>query len=125
MKRIAKVVLVILIIIVIIIAVLFLFLLWASKQPAVKEDYYKTTETGGRIEAKYTALGSYEVSYYEEETNTAYRKFRVWYPSELESSDKAYPLVVMANGTGIPSSKYEAIFKHLASWGIYRNRQRR
>ncbi len=118
MKRIMKVLLIVVIIIVIIIAALFLFLLWASKQPAVKENYYKESETGGIIEAKYTALGTYEVSYYEKETDAAYKKFKVWYPAELETESEKYPLVVMANGTGVPASKYEAIFNHLASWGF-------
>ena len=93
-------------------------MLWASKQPAVKEKYYETVTTGGEIEAKYTALGTHEVGYYEKETDAAYKQFCVWYPAELETENKKYPLVVMVNGTGVPASKYEAIFTHLASWGF-------
>lgn len=118
MKRMMKVLFIMILAAAMIFAALVLFLLWAGKQPAVKETYYKTTETGGAIEAAYTARGSYEVSYYEQETDAAYRKFRVWYPAELEEGGKTYPLVVMANGTGVPASKYEAIFTHLASWGF-------
>ena len=118
MKRMMKVLFIMILAAAMIFAALVLFLLWAGKQPAVKETYYKTTETGGAIEAAYTARGSYEVSYYEQETDAAYRKFRVWYPAELEEGGKTYPLVVMANGTGVPASKYVAIFTHLASWGF-------
>ena len=118
MKRFMKVLMIIAIVIIAVIAILFLLLLWASKQPAVKENYYETVKTGGEIEAKYTALGTYEVGYYEKETDTTYKKFRVWYPAELENETKEYPLVIMVNGTGVPASKYEAIFNHLASWGF-------
>lgn len=44
--------------------------------------------------------------------------FKVWYPTEMDNSDMTYPLVVMANGTGVKASRYEAIFDHLASWGF-------
>ena len=118
MKRMGKVLLIVLIAAAVIAAALFFFLLWAGRQPAVKEDYYKTTATGGEIEAKYTAPGAYEVSCYEKEIDAVYQKFRVWYPAGLEAGSKMYPLVVMANGTGVPASKYEAIFRHLASWGF-------
>ncbi len=97
---------------------LVLLLLWASKQPAAPKDYTQTVATGGEIEATYTALGAHEVAYFEEATDADYQKFRVWYPTELETRDKAYPLVVMVNGTGVPASKYEAVFEHLASWGF-------
>ena len=38
----------------------------------------------------------------------------------MENGDNkaTYPLVVMANGTGVKASKYQPIFKHLASWGF-------
>ncbi len=118
MKKMIKVLLIVAIVIITVIAALLLFLLVASKQPAVKENYCETTATGGEIEANYTTLGSYIVSYYEKETDAAYKKFRVWYPDELKTSTKTYPLVVMVNGTSVPASKYEAIFIHLASWGF-------
>lgn len=83
------------------------------------KNYWKYAKTGGDIEAKYTALGSYEVSYLEfDSENETCKKYEVWYPSEMEDTDKAYPLVVMANGTGITASKYKEVFKHLASWGF-------
>lgn len=36
-------------------------------------------------------------------------KFTVYYPSELETSDKRYPVIVMCNGSGTPLSKYPAV----------------
>lgn len=83
------------------------------------ENYWKYAKTGGDIESKYTALGPYEVSYLEfDSENEIYKKHEVWYPSEMKDTDKTYPLVIMANGTGIKSSQYKEVFKHLASWGF-------
>lgn len=82
-------------------------------------NYWEYNETGGEIEAKYTALGSYEVSsieFYAE--NETYQKYEVWYPSDMKDSDNTYPLVIMANGTGVKASQYKEVFKHLASWGF-------
>lgn len=117
MKIIKKILIAIGIIILILIVAVIILLWIVSKQPAVKDNYYELTETSLPLEAKYTALGQYEVSYAEfEAENETYKKYEVWYPTEMETSDNAYPLVVMANGTGVPASKYPAVFRHLASW---------
>lgn len=82
-------------------------------------NYWKYTETAGEMEAKYTALGSCEVSTAEWNADgKAWQKYEVWYPSEMKDSNSTYPLVIMANGTGIKASQYQAVFKHLASWGF-------
>lgn len=82
------------------------------------ENYWNYAETGGDIEAKYTALGACEVSYAEFNADgKVWKKYEVWYPSEMEDG-ATYPLVVMANGTGTKASQYKAVFKHLASWGF-------
>ena len=81
--------------------------------------YWKFIETTMPIETKYTALGGYDVSYTEfEAENDTYKKYEVWYPSEMKESSSTYPLVIMANGTGVPASKYKSVFNHLASWGF-------
>ncbi len=36
----------------------------------------------------------------------------------MKGSNKQYPLVVFANGTGVPFQEYSPILKHLASWGF-------
>lgn len=83
------------------------------------ENYYKFVKTDKPIEAKYTALGTNKVSSVEFEAgNDIFKKYEIWYPSEMKESSSAYPLVVMVNGTGITASKYKAVFKHLASWGF-------
>jgi len=81
--------------------------------------YFKRTVASGKLEKKYTALGSYETAYAEYRSeDERVGKYEIWYPRELESSDIKYPVVVVANGTGIPASSYQAFFRHLASWGF-------
>lgn len=101
-----------------VIGVVILFVI-AVMQPAVKEGYYEKVKTDLPLEQKYTAKGEYEVSSVTfKSDNKKIEAFKVWYPAELEHTDHTYPLVVMANGTGVKASKYEAVFDHLASWGF-------
>lgn len=46
------------------------------------------------------------------------KKYTIYYPSELETSDKKYPMVLLVNGTGGKATKYEPLLKQLASWGF-------
>jgi pimeloyl-ACP methyl ester carboxylesterase len=81
--------------------------------------YYDYATPAGEVEKKYTALGSYDVSYVEFDAgNEIYNKYEIWYPTEMEASEKLYPLVVMVNGTGSTASTYKQVFQHLASWGF-------
>lgn len=81
--------------------------------------YHENATTGGDIEKKYSALGSYDVSHVEFDAKTAaYGKYAIWYPGTLESGDNKYPVVIWANGTGSTSSTYTAFLTHLSSWGF-------
>ncbi|MBS1363607.1 MAG: alpha/beta hydrolase [Bacilli bacterium] len=82
------------------------------------KNYWKYAKPYGEIEKTYTALGSYEVSIAEYNSNNSYKKYEVWYPTEMNSNSNKYPLVIMANGTGVKASQYKEVFKHLASWGF-------
>lgn len=92
----------------------------AMNEPMVKENYYNTAHAVGTLEKKYTKLGKNEVHFAEfNSTEKLYKKYKVWYPSVLEqNSNMAFPIVIFANGTGIPFSKFSPIFEHLASWGF-------
>lgn len=119
MRLFLKVILIIIGVIVAVVLLFILFLIWASKQPTVKDGYYNDVITDACYEMKYTQKGSYTVSTFElVSDNKNVGIFRVWYPSEMETSERQFPLVVMVNGTGMPSSRYEAVFDHLASWGF-------
>ena len=105
---------VVLALIVLIAALLF----WLSKRPFVPNNYTETVETGGALEAKYLAMGPYEVRQTAAEAPEDWKQFTAYYPAELADSGEQWPAVVFVNGTGVYASKYPALFRHLASWGF-------
>lgn len=100
------------------IAVIIVLLKYAASRPAAPADYQRKVETGGEIEAAYLASGSFEVSVYEEPVLQVFKKYVIYYPAELETSEKQYPVIVICNGSGTPISKYPTVPKHYASWGF-------
>src|SRR5699024_6060161 len=87
--------------------------------PSVTADYYTQTRTGGEIEARYTAMGEYDVTYAEYPArDMLIKRYEIWYPSDLAQEDREWPVVVRANGTGVPATRYAPVFRHLASWGF-------
>lgn len=115
MKEFFKVLLIIILVIVLAIAAL-LFMM--SKGQNAPKNYWEDTVTTGKIEGKYNYLGEYSAKKKtydapKDERDLNSDHFVVWYPEK----EGKYPLVVMVNGSGTPCSKYEAVFKHFASWG--------
>lgn len=115
MKRVLKAIGIALLVIVI---VGFALLKYLGSRPAAPDGYQQTVETGSTAEAKYMANGPFEVSVYEESVLQVFKKYVIYYPSELETSDRQYPIIVVCNGSGTPISKYPAVPKHYASWGF-------
>lgn len=102
---------------VLIISVIGLFVV-NSLKPVVPKNYTETVKAGGDIEATYLKNGAYAVDYTEVNVFENYKKYEIYYPEELTSADKKYPVIVVNNGTGVKGSKYKAVFEHLASWGF-------
>lgn len=96
----------------------FIILKMLQSRPAAPTDYQQTVQTGGDIEKKYMENGPYEISVHEQPVLQEFGKFVVYYPSELETGNEQYPVIVMCNGSGTPMSKYSAASKHMASWGF-------
>ena len=115
MKKILKIIGIIILIPVVLIIGLIVLL---SIIPAVPNNYTKEVKTGGDIESKYLAMGKYKVKNTKSKSSELTKYNYVYYPEELENSQKKYPVVVVLNGTGILPKKYKALFKHLASWGF-------
>lgn len=91
----------------------------AFNTPMVKERYQDDFEYKGTIEKKFAYNGDYAVdSLVINVGDDTLKNIRIWFPHDLFSSAKKWPLVVMANGTGVFSYRYIPIFKHLASWGF-------
>lgn len=84
MKKVLKIIGVVLLVAVIAVIAL---LLYIGSRPAAPADYQQSVETGGGIEATYMASGSFEVSVYEEPVLQVFKKYVIYYPSELETSD--------------------------------------
>lgn len=118
MKIAKKIFLIIGIVLLTLIVLIAAIVIYNSKKPVAPTDYQQTTATGGDIEAKYMANGPCDVSMREDATLLDFGKFLVFYPTELETSDRKYPVIVMCNGSGTPLSKYPAVAEHYASWGF-------
>lgn len=72
----------------------------------------------GVIESKYMKNGPYAVKKQEDHALQNFSKYEIFYPAEMETSDRTWPVVVLCNGTGVPLSRYAAIAQHYASWGF-------
>ena len=81
---------------------------WSRDVPSVTADYYAQTQTGGEIEETYTAMGEYDVDYAEYPAqDLLIKQYKIWYPSALAGEEgREWPIVVMANGTGVPASRW-------------------
>lgn len=115
MKKVLKIIGIIILIPVILVIGFFILI---ALTPAVPKNYVKEVKTGGDIETKYLAMGSCEVKKIKSKATELTKYNYVYYPQELESSNKKYPVVVVLNGTGVLPKKYKALFEHLASWGF-------
>lgn len=115
MKKVLKIIGIILLVIVVIEIIILKIL---TSRPVAPANYQSIVQTGGDIEKKYMENGSYEVSKEENTVLQEFGKFIVYYPKELETDNKKYPVIVLCNGSGTPMSKYSSVAKHLASWGF-------
>ena len=119
MRKVMKSIKVIILVIAVVVAVLVIKGVIEAKKPSVKEEYYIEFSASAPLEQKYSQLGEYEVSSFDDPSdNEAIKKVRFWFPSELEISEKKYPVIVVVNASGTPAFKYEPWFKRLASWGF-------
>ena len=114
-KKTLKVIGIIVFVIILLIAGLLIVL---SLKPSAPNNYTVKTETGGSIEAKYLAEGTYKTKKFTVTADGDLEKFTIYYPEELIKTDFQYPVVIMVKGTGVKASKYQSVLKHLASWGF-------
>lgn len=112
-----KILIIIGVLLLLLVAAAIVLLICLSKIPAVPDDYTKTVQTGGELEAGYLAMGSHEVGYYESGSLNSFKKYEIYYPLDIARSGPL-PVVVFVNGTGVKGSKYPALQKHMASWGF-------
>lgn len=85
----------------------------------VVDGYYANFQSDALMEMKYSQLGPYETACTEfASEHESIGKIRVWYPKDLETGDKAWPMIMVVNASGTPASSYEPFFPRLASWGF-------
>ncbi|WP_156812198.1 alpha/beta hydrolase family protein [Alloscardovia criceti] len=92
--------------------------LYSDNKADIKNGYNKEIETGGEIEAKYLLGGNLTVNKTTFKEENPIKKVSVFYPEEMENSDKTYPMILVMNGTGGKATKYEPQFEMYASWGF-------
>ena len=101
-----------------IIMLVIILLIILAKRPMVPDNYTEIVKTGGALEAKYIAMGEHEVSYMESSALMSFKKYEIFYPTDISDIDSKLPVVIFVNGTGVVGSKYQVLQKHLASWGF-------
>ena len=85
----------------------------------IVEGYYTNFQSDAPMEMKYSQPGPYETACTEfASDHKSIGKIRVWYPKDLETGDKAWPMIMVVNASGTPASSYEPFFPRLASWGF-------
>lgn len=90
-----------------------------SQKPQLTDDYYTGFKSDSPLEKKYSGLGAYEVANADFDAgDKKIDKYRVWYPKELENTEREYPLIVITNASNVAALNYEPYFIRLASWGF-------
>lgn len=118
-KKVLKVIGIMMAVLVTVLIILMVKSYFDNKKPVISENYYENTNGGADLEKKYALPGTYEVSSLEYDSdNTSIDKIRIWYPTELESNNKKYPLIMVVNASNVQAYKYKPFFEKLASWGF-------
>ncbi len=116
MRKMLKIIGIVLLIITVFIAG---FLFWLThRDNSLKDNYRDNIQTGGAIEAAYLQDGPYTTSYHEDPAFQVFEKYEISYPTELESENKKYPVIVVCNGTGWKGSLSKAQHQFYASYGF-------
>ena len=127
MKKVLKVLGIIVLALVVMLAAFFAYVQYKNwkmlNTPILPDDYYKafaeTFPIGGKLEGCYVGQGGYEVEHLEYKSgNKSIGTIRIYYPAELRSSGKQYPVVMVVNGSNTPAKIYLPFFQRLASWGF-------
>lgn len=101
------------------IPILLSILITGCGKEVVKDQYQNAHKYLSPLEKKFAANGTYAVSHETHDSDEPrIGQYQVWYPHALITSDMRWPAVIVANGTGVKASRFEAIFRHMASWGF-------
>lgn len=73
--------------------------------------------SGQPIEERYAATGPHAVAT-ESVTQRGRVRFEIFYPADIGDDGLQRPVVVWGNGSDATPADYEALLRHLASWGL-------
>lgn len=115
MKRVIKTLGRIVGILLIVIAVILVLLIIKGKiderRPYLTDNYYEDFISESSLEMKYSQRGGFETEYAEfDSDNKNIKTIRVWYPKELESTSKTYPMIIIVNASGTRALNYKPYF---------------
>ena len=108
----------ILIVILVLALILVVIYFYADNKKILFKGFAEKIETGGELEKKYIQNGKYEISVKKVKADKPIKKYTIYYPTEMETENKKYPMVLLVNGTGGKASKYEPLLEQLATWGF-------
>lgn len=108
----------ILIVILVLALILVVIYFYADNKKILFKGFAEKIETGGELEKKYIQNGKYEISLKKVKADKPIKKYTIYYPTEMETENKKYPMVLLVNGTGGKASKYEPLLEQLATWGF-------
>ncbi|HEM3702445.1 TPA: alpha/beta hydrolase [Streptococcus suis] len=91
---------------------------YMDNKPDIGDNFRESVVAGGEVEKKYLEKGEYRTTRQTFSEESPINRYTIYYPEELKSSSKTYPLILVLNGTGGKASKYEPLFEHFASWGF-------
>ena len=114
-RKVLKILLMIPVVITLVLGGLYLY---ADNNVVIRRGYNEKIETGGSLEAKYLKMGEYSVKKTTAKAESPINKYTVYYPQDLETTDRKWPMILVVNGTGFKATKYEAQFELQASWGF-------
>lgn len=73
------------------------------------------------VESHFSQKGSHEVNAVIYDSGEKdYKHYKIWYPSDLETSTDTYPVIVYCNGTGCTydTTEVKTTLAHFTSWGF-------
>ena len=124
MEKVFRIILIIIIIFIILLLIGYLVIkfIWHKMltTPMAPENYISEVVTMKGLESNYMAKGNHDVAYYEIDypEDKDIKKIEIWYPEEMNTNNKQYPIILFVNGTGVGASRYTPVFEHMASWGF-------
>jgi dienelactone hydrolase len=90
-------------------AVFMLIFVGCEQSSNSADDGRATGAVNANIEATYSAAGPFSVAV------TSVTGYQIFHPGKMAGN---HPIITWGNGTGAPTISYNALLRHLASWGF-------